>query len=253
MIKLTWHKYSPNNWGDFVAPTLFKYITGKETEYLPENNDYDGVSYAIIGSILGWLSNPKVVVWGCGFIQESQQLQHNLDIRAVRGKLTREIILKQGFDCPEVYGDSALLFSRYYKPEITKKYKLGIIPHYIDKDVEWIKTLPKDVKVIDICSDTHDFVNQVLECERIASSSLHALILADSYGIPNLWIKLSDNVGGNGFKFRDYFSSINKPVQMLEVGKGMSVKKVHQNIIRHDIEIDLDLLIKNFPDVTARN
>jgi pyruvyltransferase len=249
MIHLTYHKYSPNNWGDFVAPVLCKMISGQDSVYLPEVNDYQGTSYAVIGSILGWLTNPNVVVWGCGFISESSSLQTNMKITAVRGKLTRDKILQQGFKCPEVYGDPVLLFSRYYKPVVSKKYKLGIIPHYIDKDVKWIEKVSKDsdVKIIDICGDSLGFVDEVLECEMIVSSSLHGLILADSYGIPNLWIKLSENVGGKGFKFRDYFSSINKPVVCLDVNDDTSLKEVYSTIFKHDIEIDLDLLINNCP------
>lgn len=253
MIKLTYHKWSPNNWGDFISPVLYKYITGDKCEYLPENNDYDGISYAMIGSILGWLTNPKVIVWGCGFISEESKLQAQLDIRAVRGKLTRDMILQQGYNCPEVYGDPVLLFKRYYNPDVSKKYKLGIIPHYVDKDCEWVKNLPNDVKVIDICGESHKFIDDVLECETIASSSLHGLVLSDAYNIPNLWIKLSDGIGGNGFKFRDYFSSINKPVNMLNVTVDTKLDTVHSSIVKHDIEIDLDLLMKNCPFVTTRN
>ena len=52
----------------------------------------------------------------------------------------------------------------------------------------------------------------------ILSSSLHGLILSDAYGIPNLWISVSNNIIGGDFKFLDYFSGVerhtNKPIKV---------------------------------------
>jgi pyruvyltransferase len=35
---------------------------------------------------------------------------------------------------------------------------------------------------------------------------LHGLILADAYGVPNVWAKFSDRLVGGDWKFRDYYS-----------------------------------------------
>lgn len=42
------------------------------------------------------------------------------------------------------------------------------------------------------------------------STSLHGLIVADSYGIPNAWIKQPQDIGGNGYKFDDYYSAFDR-------------------------------------------
>jgi pyruvyltransferase len=38
---------------------------------------------------------------------------------------------------------------------------------------------------------------------------MHGLIAADSLHVPNAWLKLSDELRGEDFKFRDYYSVFN--------------------------------------------
>ena len=93
-----------------------------------------------IGSILMGYQN--AVVWGSGFGYNRPQsfaykldngihrLRHSLDVRAVRGPITRNIIQSMGYKCPEVYGDPAVLLPLFYKKERTHEKKYVIIPHY---------------------------------------------------------------------------------------------------------------------------
>jgi pyruvyltransferase len=173
-------------------------------------------------------------------------------VYAVRGPLTRNLLLKQGIECPEIYGDPALLFPRFYNPTIEKKYKLGIIPHYVDSNSDWIKSIKRDdVKVLDICMETHEFVDALKECENIISSSLHGVIAADAYGIPNMWMTIngSKDVYGGGFKFRDYFASVKRDVKCFEAIDSipLDLDNVIKEIPPHKIEIDLDMLYDACP------
>lgn len=47
-------------------------------------------------------------------------------------------------------------------------------------------------------------------CDIIISSSLHGIVFAHSYGKKALWIEISKNVIGDGYKFYDYYSSLNE-------------------------------------------
>lgn len=250
MIKITYCKDGTNNWGDYIAPVLVEYMTGCKTEYIKSEgfSDEEDV-YALVGSILSWQQKPNLYVWGAGFMADGQKMLVNpKKIFAVRGPLTRRLLIDQGIDCPEVYGDPALLFPRFYNPNIEKKYKIGVIPHYVDAKSNWIKSLnTNDIKVIDICSGIHRFVDDIKECECLLSSSLHGLIAADAYGIPNIWIKISDKVGGHGFKFRDYFESVKRKEKCFEINDDTDINLVVNEIDYQKIDIDLDKLYNSCP------
>ena len=132
-------------------------------------------------------------------------------VHAVRGPLTRKMLMQSGIKCPDVYGDPALLLPRYFNPPKSCPYRLGVIPHMVDKNHPWIESSAKEegVKVIDIEADIETFVKDVLSCECILSSSLHGLICADAYEIPNRRIVLSDQIQGADFKFLDYYGAAN--------------------------------------------
>ena len=58
--------------------------------------------------------------------------------------------------------------------------------------------------------DWKSVIEDICCCEAIVSSSLHGLIIADTYGIPNARVKFSDNVTGGDFKYDDYFESVSR-------------------------------------------
>ena len=164
----------------------------------------------MIGSVLGW-GDENTEIWGSGFLQEGEIIPKPKKIYAVRGELTRNELIKQGIKCPKVFGDPVLLLPRFYNPNIEKKYELSIILHHVDKILKpKLKKKYKNVHFIDVQQGIYEFIDEVLTSEKIASSSLHGLICADAYDIPNIWLKASDKVLGEGFKFLDYFSSVKR-------------------------------------------
>jgi len=200
------------NFGDTLNSELIRLISGivptiVNNKFQNPNNE---TIYMAIGSVLGWCDE-FTEVWGSGFISNSQfitSIPKAKKIHAVRGKLTREILLKRGIECPAVYGDPALLMPRFYNPELPKKYKLSVIPHHVDKVlIPELKKQYPTAHFIDIQQDVYKFIDEVIQSEYIISSALHGLIMADAYGVPNEWKEFSKKVLGHGFKFRDYESS----------------------------------------------
>ena len=102
--------------------------------------------------------------------------------------------------------------------KVKKKYKIGIIPHYVDLQNPLVENFVKDnndVLLINMKNygNWHEIPDKINECDLILSSSLHGLIISDSYNIPNVWISFSDGlIGGGKFKFLDYFASVKRKV-----------------------------------------
>ena len=85
-----------------------------------------GYNYLIIGSSITKLTNERSIIWGAGAIDDEEPLRIKpKKVLAVRGPKTREYLLKNGVECPAVYGDPAMLIKYFYYPKIQKNYKLG--------------------------------------------------------------------------------------------------------------------------------
>ena len=165
--------------------------------------------YFCIGSILD-RSNKNTIVWGSGCREYNDKIAAR-DIKAVRGRLTLEILQKNKFDISKIkLGDPALLLPIFYTPKNKEKiYKISVIPHY--KDFECFSHINQSYHIIDVRTfDVEKFIDEIYASEYILSSSLHGLILAHAYGIPALWIKYND-VRSSEFKYLDYFSSVKIP------------------------------------------
>lgn len=131
-------------------------------------------------------------VWGSGVLFATMLNRvkgRKLDIRSVRGPVTRILLIDMGYNVPEVYGDPVIILPEIYKPDnAEKKYKYGVIIHkdqkFSSKEDEKF-TSRNDVLLIDIRTrDYRGFVDKVVSCEKVISSSLHGIIIAESYGVP---------------------------------------------------------------------
>lgn len=246
------------NLGDELNYYLISELSGKRIYNLI--NLYVGKvpNYCCIGSIVDSMSNKYSYIWGTGAMLEDRKMRCKpFKVCAVRGPLTRQYLLAQGVDCPAVYGDPALLLPLIYKPVRTKKYKIGIIPHFCDFENPLVPGLAQRMDSTEITvirmggyADWHDVIDEINECEFIVSSSLHGLILSDAYGVPNVWVEFSDKVAGNGFKFRDYFASVGKDSEAVPV-RITAQTKLTELLFYKDkwrpIEIDLDKLLDACP------
>ena len=193
LLKFYDSKESYMNWGDDINVYLMEKLTGKSilpNETLLFRKFHD--NYLCIGSIIPGCVNSKSIIWGSGCLDfDSKMSIVPRKVCAVRGPKTREYLLSNGVECPEVYGDPALLLPLVYQPkDKNKKYKMTFIPHHRDFDEqalldELLEKYP-DSHLINMTKYDNwtDIIDEICQSERVLSSSLHGLIVSDAYGVP---------------------------------------------------------------------
>lgn len=205
---VTAYWYPENNFGDQLTPELLRSY-GLLPLFTPT---FENCEIASVGSILEVVPGDfNGAILGSGFLLPTTQKEFpRAKILSVRGKLTA-----QKLSLPDTVrlGDPGILVDRIYKKSIAetqKKYTLGFVPHYKDKNFAALNELairfPKDICIIDVCRSPVDVVADIASCRNIMSSSLHGLVVADSLGIPSCPVHLSERLRGGIFKFRDYYS-----------------------------------------------
>ncbi|MBE0428411.1 MAG: glycosyltransferase [Thermoleophilia bacterium] len=222
MIKLAYYDRVPNL-GDSLNRDIVGYMG---VEY--QVTGFGSSNLVAIGSILHNIIDDKkrekysyheyIDIWGSGFIKDNEEARpeyfiKKVNIHALRGRLSKQRCEKiLGQDLGNVaLGDPGLLASQAIPVEgAEKKYDVGIIPHYVDKDSGFLNNIRlknKSFRIIEVLDDVRKVCREICECKVILSSAMHGLVVADSYGIPNKWIRLSDNVIGGDFKYLDYYSA----------------------------------------------
>lgn len=248
-----WHEKRASgleNYGDLLSKYLVEKISKQKVidiEHPAKGiHKYFFKHFVVIGSIIS-SATKQSIVWGSGIIKANDNIR-DAKFTAVRGPKTRQRILECGFNCPEVYGDPGILLPLFYKNNtVSKKYKIGIIPHYVDfKAVSEHFRNDDRVKVIDLLTkNIETTTDEILECEHIISSSLHGLIIPQAYHIPSLWIKFSDKLSGDNIKFYDYFESMNIDFknEEYEDPKNLSFEILEQKLETHKSELIQDQAI----------
>jgi len=232
MGKINLVYWDSNNFGDALSPLLIEELSGLKSQhklsplstynikvFLKELSSYKFYrlksllfpwqkTLLCIGSIMSW-GKKNSDIWGAGFMNKTDPFKGGRTF-AVRGKLTDEKLRKEGFRGCAVYGDPALLLPLWIEPEEKKSYKLAIIPHWHEVDF-FQENYGTQYHIVDLRTrDVDRIVKEIMACEYILSTSLHGVIVGHAYNIPSLWIK-KGSIDTDGFKFHDYFSSVNIP------------------------------------------
>lgn len=189
------------------------------------------------------------LIWGTGFLKRHairrfprfksfipglyNRIFKKSKIYALRGPLSGAICESLGFKDPKVYGDPAILLPKYYNPKAPHPtHKAGLILHHSQESKLSTDELHPDIKNISVfregSKEIEAFVDEILQCEVIYSTSLHGLIIAQTYGVPAQWIMLQDQDIHKDpmFKFEDYFSGVDQIRQQPHVLQSLSIDEL---------------------------
>ena len=210
-LKLHWSHSKPN-FGDWLSPAVCEFLSGRRVVH----TEFARCDLVAIGSLLQrsaerfW--HRRVHVWGTGFIAAQKPAASRHHYHALRGPASAALIENHRIT---VFGDPGLLVDRIFeRPSPARRISLGIVPHYRDREDASILALHRAIpgsRLIDVFEPAASVVQQIASCDFVVSSSLHGLVVADSYAIPNLWLKVSDRQRGEGFKYSDYYGAFGLP------------------------------------------
>ena len=240
------------NFGDQISKAVVSGLAGCEAIYASPGSKK---KFIAVGSVLG-AAKAGDTVWGAGLMREEHAdfvpPGSSVDIRAVRGPETRRALMSKGVECPEIYGDPAMLLPLVFQPRRKVKYALGVVPHLSHYEEVQRLFAGQDVLMISPRMPWMSVVERLCACEQIVSSSLHGVILAEAYGVPALAMRHKDWLRGSDFKFVDYFRSTGRELDFIDSEAALDLVGLRRRIANSaPPRADLRALLDAFPWLDA--
>lgn len=195
----------PNNFGDLLGPYIVRQLSQGRAR------TRDARRLLTVGSILH-LARSGDVIWGSGVNGKIDPTRHRfktLDVRAVRGPLTRSFLMSRGITVPEVFGDPALLVPNLH-PRVRewseqKVNEVLVVPNLHDRARVLLLReegkLDESAVVLDPGRPIEECLMAIAQSKYVISSSLHGLIIAESLAIPAIPVRAAHE---DPFKYEDY-------------------------------------------------
>lgn len=202
-----WARFLPvrrriNNFGDLLGPRIVDEILARKG-ISPKDAVADR-SLLTVGSILR-LAKQGDTVWGSGANGKSLDGSFDftdLDVRAVRGPRTQEFLRGRGIRVPSVFGDPGLLVGQLWSRETLQgdipARAVTVIPNLNDLKAG----LVDGTDYLDPRSPLDVVLGTIAASELVVGSSLHAIVVAESLGIP---ARLVRSAHEPAFKYDDYY------------------------------------------------
>ena len=193
-----------------------------------------------IGSILHFSADGDIV-WGSGVngkIAVAEIKSTLLDIRAVRGPKTSAVLRDAGFTVPDVYGDPALLTPRFFSDRfpVAPSRDYIFVPNLND-----LKVHGEEANLVSPLLGWNRCIEAICSAKLVIASSLHGIILAEAFGVPARYVRLSEIEAR--FKYDDYAQGTGRA----ELTPASSIQEALDMGGHPPIQFDADALIAAFP------
>ena len=192
------------NFGDYLSCIVVAEVARKLG--LTKSNLTNGRKLLAAGSVLHFAQDGDIV-WGAGVNGKIALEQHTfqcLDVRMVRGPKTREFLKQRGGSVGAVFGDPALLLPSLF-PRLkrqTEPEKIILLPNLNEFEILKKRQI-RSMKLISPFCHWRTVLSEILTSELVLTSSLHGIILAESFGVP---VRFVMPIGGETlFKYQDYY------------------------------------------------
>jgi len=207
-----WWKAEPN-FGDAISPLIVAHVSGRAVVHCGAH----GADLFALGSMMQVVKRshkvPRsdgapLVVWGTGLLHPvfGHGFLDNIEVALLRGPVTAALLKLEH----RRFGDPGLLIHQALPFEGARGDRIGIVPHYTRmEDPELLAFAASDPAylLIDPRGDAAQVCLQIAACAHVFASSLHGLIVADAYGVPNSWITPD---GQSWLKYLDYAASVGR-------------------------------------------
>lgn len=211
-LRLHWWKAEPN-FGDAINPLIVGHVARRPVTHIGPRR----AEMFAIGSMLQVVkrsfkepreSGEKPCVWGTGLLNPvfGHDFLKQVDLALVRGPITAALLKCE----MKRFGDPGLLINDALPFEGARQDRIGIVPHYtLMKDRDLLAFVASDPAylLIDPRGDAAEVCLAIASCAHVFASSLHGLIVADAYGVPNTWIEPE---GQSWLKYLDYAASVGR-------------------------------------------
>lgn len=184
------------NFGDLLTPLIFR-RWGVELEW-SEREDAELFAIGSLAELIPSTFTGTIVGTGCMF--EAPVDFPRANALALRGFLTARLA---GLH-PPLLADLGLLAPDLLARSYRRRTAIGTIRAGGDERP------PIGAPLDPTDGDTLGLVARASQCQRIVSSSLHGVVLADALGIPNMW---DPHPVAPPFKFRDYASAYGERIE----------------------------------------